>query len=81
MQEALKELVKEAVREVLLEGAGPLMTIDAVAQMLGLRDPRSARKALAERGIPVERVGTKWVVNREHLAVIGTMRRGDARVD
>lgn len=72
---ALKEIIKEAVREVLAEGAGPLLSIEAVAKMIGCKDARTARSALASRGIPVEQIGRNYFVNREHLEAIGSIRR------
>ena len=53
---ALKDLIKQALREVLSEGQGPLMPIAEVTKMLGCRDVRTARQALAARGVPVEQM-------------------------
>lgn len=75
MIDQLKALIKDAVREVLAEGQGPLMSIEDVAKMLRCKDARTARAALADRGIPVERIGRGYFVNREHLEVIGRMPR------
>jgi DNA-binding GntR family transcriptional regulator len=72
---ALKDLIKEAVREALAEQQGPLMPIAEVAKMLGCRDVRTARQALAARGVPVEQIGRGWFVNRANLEVIGQMRK------
>ena len=72
---ALKTLIKEAVREVIAEQQGPLMPISDVAKMLGCRDVRTARQALAGRGVPVEQIGRGWFVNRANLEVIGQMAK------
>lgn len=71
---ALKDLIKQAVREVLQESQqGPLVPIADVAKMLGCKDVRTARAALAGRGVPVEQIGRNYFVNRGNLEVIGQM--------
>jgi hypothetical protein len=72
---ALSELIENAVRKVLREQQGPLMPIAEVAKMLGCRDVRTARQALAARGVPVEQIGRGWFVNRANLEVIGQMAK------
>jgi hypothetical protein len=75
IDDALKDLVKQAIREVLSEGQGPLIQISEVAKMLGCRDDRTARRALASRGVPVEQIGRGYFVNRSNLEVIGQMAK------
>lgn len=72
---ALKDLIKDAVREVLAEQQGPLMPIADVAKMLRCRDVRTARQALASIGVPVQQIGRGYFVNRANLDVIGQMSK------
>jgi hypothetical protein len=73
---ALKDLIKQALREVLEEQQqGPLVPLEKVATMLGCRDARTALRALATSGIPVAQIGQKRFVNRTSLEAIAKMRK------